>query len=313
MNKEPAKKLTTSSSQTEDFVFLSNMHRTDEARNTREKQYSPVNSSPTFLDKFFGEHRSSKDRKDKKLGWEPTLQEEEAIAELDSVIDHYKKHLSSKISGKQRKRREKDIDKNGGTWPKYRGPPFEMLHATPGTMTHSHRKNERVSIASLLNSPKLPAAIYGAKKLQERERDQEHERERPRERREIELARGGRSDNAGSSEPRRASVSSGCDSVLERDRGQCGFPIYNANMNQTASMSSPSSLPSMKPITVLPHFKSAGTFLPSLKTPFHPSSSSPVGSGSKASCSIHYSTNSIIDSPIDYSVVSANRDREVSL
>ncbi|UYV61317.1 DLG5 [Cordylochernes scorpioides] len=61
--------------------------------------------------------------------------EEDPIAELDSVLEHYGKTSSSSKVG----------NSNGGTWPKYRGPP---IHQCGGTSFHAKKKKERQSLSS---------------------------------------------------------------------------------------------------------------------------------------------------------------------
>uniref|UniRef100_A0A8D8WDJ1 Disks large homolog 5 n=1 Tax=Cacopsylla melanoneura TaxID=428564 RepID=A0A8D8WDJ1_9HEMI len=76
----------------------------------------------------------------------------DAIAELDSVIDSY----HSKHGG--RHKRGKELDKNGGTWPKARSGP--MIENGTGTILHPRRHKERLPLSVLLNNPpsyNLPA------------------------------------------------------------------------------------------------------------------------------------------------------------
>ena len=86
---------------------------------------------------------------------------EDALAELDSVLNSY--HMSttsgssSKGSGSSSKKKRKDRDsfKNGGTWPRARGGPI-IEHST-GTILHPHKYKERLPLSELLtNVPKYP-------------------------------------------------------------------------------------------------------------------------------------------------------------
>ncbi|XP_054265704.1 disks large homolog 5-like isoform X2 [Macrosteles quadrilineatus] len=66
----------------------------------------------------------------------------DAIAELDSVIESYHPRIH--------RREKKNIEKNGGTWPKARvGPVIE--HAT-GTIVHPRKNKERLPLSVLLNN-----------------------------------------------------------------------------------------------------------------------------------------------------------------
>ncbi|KAI5755793.1 hypothetical protein M8J77_019736 [Diaphorina citri] len=69
----------------------------------------------------------------------------DAIAELDSVIDSY----HTKHAG--RHKRGKELDKNGGTWPKARSGP--VIENGTGTILHPRRHKERLPLSALLNNP----------------------------------------------------------------------------------------------------------------------------------------------------------------
>lgn len=69
---------------------------------------------------------------------------DDAIAELDSVIDSY--HCKHSHHHKS-----KEMDKNGGTWPKVRGGPL-IEHKT-GTIMHPRKNKERLPLSVLLNNP----------------------------------------------------------------------------------------------------------------------------------------------------------------
>ncbi|XP_043274721.1 disks large homolog 5 isoform X4 [Venturia canescens] len=88
--------------------------------------------------------RHSKDRDEKKK------QEQDALAELDSVIDSYKKPNNGVLKRSKRRGTEK-IEKNGGTWPKARGVP--LIQNGTGTILHPRKTKERLPLSVLLNQP----------------------------------------------------------------------------------------------------------------------------------------------------------------
>ena len=99
--------------------------------------------------------RSSKDRDDKKkthANSSPNTfeQEQNALAELDSVIDSYKKPYNGVLKRSKRRGTEK-IEKNGGTWPKARGGP--LIQNGTGTILHPRKTKERLPLSVLLNHP----------------------------------------------------------------------------------------------------------------------------------------------------------------
>ncbi|XP_050531919.1 disks large homolog 5 [Daktulosphaira vitifoliae] len=78
--------------------------------------------------------------------------QEDAIAELDSVIDAFRPHpapTATKLSSRHRK--PKNLDKNGGTWPKARSGP--VIEHTTGTILHPRKNKERLPLSVLLNNP----------------------------------------------------------------------------------------------------------------------------------------------------------------
>lgn len=88
-------------------------------------------------------------------------QEQDAIAELDSVIDSYHKKASNSNNGvlKRSKRRGAEkIEKNGGTWPKARGGP--LIQNGTGTILHSRKSKERFPLSVLLHPPKYDNYNY---------------------------------------------------------------------------------------------------------------------------------------------------------
>ncbi|XP_012221505.1 disks large homolog 5 isoform X5 [Linepithema humile] len=82
-------------------------------------------------------------------------QEQDAIAELDSVIESYHKKASNSNNGvlKRSKRRGTEkMEKNGGTWPKARGGP--LIQNGTGTILHPRKSKERFPLSVLLHSPR---------------------------------------------------------------------------------------------------------------------------------------------------------------
>lgn len=61
------------------------------------------------------------------------------------MIDSY----HSKHAG--RHKRGKELDKNGGTWPKARSGP--VIENGTGTILHPRRHKERLPLSALLNNP----------------------------------------------------------------------------------------------------------------------------------------------------------------
>ncbi|XP_071442600.1 disks large homolog 5 isoform X2 [Hetaerina americana] len=88
-------------------------------------------------------------------------EQDDAIAELDSVIDSYRRNQGGdgvKTVAKRSKRREKEeaLEKNGGTWPKCRGGGPGIAHAN-GTILHPRRTKERLPLSAILgNTPRYP-------------------------------------------------------------------------------------------------------------------------------------------------------------
>jgi len=81
---------------------------------------------------------------------------EDALAELDSVLNSYHIGANGKGNGSsKKKRKDRDSFKNGGTWPRARGGPV-IEHST-GTILHPHKYKERLPLSELLsNVPKYP-------------------------------------------------------------------------------------------------------------------------------------------------------------
>lgn len=81
---------------------------------------------------------------------------EDALAELDSVLNSYHIGANGKSNGSgKKKRKDRDSFKNGGTWPRARGGPI-IEHST-GTILHPHKYKERLPLSELLsNVPKYP-------------------------------------------------------------------------------------------------------------------------------------------------------------
>ena len=100
--------------------------------------------------------RHSKDREDKKKRHRNSSpntfeQEQDAIAELDSVIESYHKKANNGVLKRSKRRGAEKVEKNGGTWPKARGGP--LLQNGTGTILHPRKTKERLPLSVLLNQP----------------------------------------------------------------------------------------------------------------------------------------------------------------
>ncbi|XP_076289646.1 MAGUK family member discs large 5 isoform X3 [Lasioglossum baleicum] len=83
--------------------------------------------------------KHSKDREEKKKRHRNSSpntfeQEQDAIAELDSVIESYHKKANNGVLKRSKRRGTEKIEKNGGTWPKARGGP--LIQNGTGTILH---------------------------------------------------------------------------------------------------------------------------------------------------------------------------------
>ena len=75
---------------------------------------------------------------------------DDALAELDSVLNSY--HTGS-TSKSKKKRKDRESFKNGGTWPRARGGP--VIEQGTGTILHPHKYKERLPLSELItNVPK---------------------------------------------------------------------------------------------------------------------------------------------------------------
>lgn len=107
-------------------------------------------SQPTLLDraynKIFGEKRTSKEKKNSQNIHSPSLgqDEDDPIAELDSVLE-----VHSKMLNKSSKESSKKAEKNGGTWPKYKGPLIQYNEVGTVARYPSRKKSERKSLATV--------------------------------------------------------------------------------------------------------------------------------------------------------------------
>jgi len=99
-----------------------------------------------------GESSHSREHEPKPLDQD----KEDALAELDSVLNSYHIGANGKGNGSsKKKRKDRDSFKNGGTWPRARGGPV-IEHST-GTILHPHKYKERLPLSELLsNVPKYP-------------------------------------------------------------------------------------------------------------------------------------------------------------
>lgn len=76
-------------------------------------------------------------------------EQDDALAELDSVIESY--HGKPGVLKRSRRRGMKESERNGGTWPKARNGPI-IEHGT-GTIIHPRRNKERLPLSVLLTNP----------------------------------------------------------------------------------------------------------------------------------------------------------------
>ncbi|XP_060859281.1 disks large homolog 5-like [Metopolophium dirhodum] len=78
--------------------------------------------------------------------------QEDAIAELDSVIDAFRPHPAPLTNTKYpcHHRKSKELDKIGGTWPKARSGP--VIDHGIGTILHPHKNKKRLPLSVLLNN-----------------------------------------------------------------------------------------------------------------------------------------------------------------
>ncbi|XP_043791302.1 disks large homolog 5-like isoform X4 [Apis laboriosa] len=100
--------------------------------------------------------KHSKDREEKKKRHRNSSpntfeQEQDAIAELDSVIESYHKKANNGVLKRSKRRGTEKVEKNGGTWPKARGGP--LIQNGTGTILHSRKTKERLPLSVLLNQP----------------------------------------------------------------------------------------------------------------------------------------------------------------
>ncbi|XP_054004564.1 disks large homolog 5 isoform X4 [Hylaeus anthracinus] len=100
--------------------------------------------------------KHSKDREEKKKRHRNSSpntfeQEQDAIAELDSVIESYHKKANNGVLKRSKRRGTEKIEKNGGTWPKAKGGP--LIQNGTGTILHPHKMKERLPLSVLLNQP----------------------------------------------------------------------------------------------------------------------------------------------------------------
>ncbi|KAM0726796.1 Disks large-like protein 5 [Formica fusca] len=103
-------------------------------------------------------HSKERDDNNKKKGHRNSSpntfeQEQDAIAELDSVIDSYHKKASNSnnnngVLKRSKRRGTEKVEKNGGTWPKARGVP--LIQNGTGTILHPRKSKERFPLSAFL-------------------------------------------------------------------------------------------------------------------------------------------------------------------
>lgn len=111
---------------------------------------------PTLLDKaynkIFGDKRVSKEKKGSLLP-----DEKGPIEELDSMLECYSKAGGGSKRGGRPQRQQPPQEPNGGTWPKYRGPPLQLGEAGVANTLQPHKRRERKSLASFTRQLQVPS------------------------------------------------------------------------------------------------------------------------------------------------------------
>ncbi|KAG1674896.1 Disks large 5 [Nymphon striatum] len=224
--------------------------------------YPPAQPS-TMLDRayqrIFREPRSKSRHDPNSL----SRQEAEATAALDSVIDHFSQPPELKVPKRRKKRGEKL--KNGGTWPKYRGPLIDYCEIGTATVRTPQKKKERKSIHSIASFPKQ-FSIY---------------------------------DSKGQSVDSTDCSSNGVTHKTSHNHDTYYINYKHNHAPQSSNCSAMNSMPVIRPKS--PTYHSSPSYS-------SPSPSSPI---KKTADHIHYSTTSTPATSLDYSVVSAQRDKEV--
>ncbi|KAL0275028.1 UNVERIFIED_CONTAM: hypothetical protein PYX00_003016 [Menopon gallinae] len=115
--------------------------------NSRAKSSGSTGTWNTIMEKFHNVTgpKTSKREEKKVRNISPPVdaferEQDDAIAELDSVIDTY--------HPKQSKPKEKGLEQNGGTWPKVRGGP--IIHQGTGTILHPRKTKVRLPLSDIL-------------------------------------------------------------------------------------------------------------------------------------------------------------------
>lgn len=225
-------------------------------KSSQPANYPPTAQSNSLLDRayqrIFKEPRSKNTHGANAM----SMQEAEATAALDSVIDHFSQMPELKAT-KRRKKKEKDKVKNGGTWPKYRGPPLDYSDVGTATVRAPQKKKERKSIHSIAAFPKQ-FSIYEPK---------------------------GQNMNPGGGD---------CtSSQMQREHDSYYVSYKHNHVQPMSSRSTMTGMPVIRPNS--PTYHSSPTSTPIKKATDH----------------IHFSTASSPATSLDYSVVSAQRDKEV--
>lgn len=133
---------------------------------SNEKPSSISNAWDNFRDKIDivrGRKHGSKERDDKKKSHRNSSpntyeQEQDAIAELDSVIDSYHKKTNNGVLKRSKRRGAEKDEKNGGTWPKARGGP--PIQNGTGTILCPRNKKERFPLSIILPLSKHDSSNY---------------------------------------------------------------------------------------------------------------------------------------------------------
>lgn len=284
------KVMTSSSVQTDDIVehsvnkhnkILSSLQRSRKETGEWTECQSP---QPTLLDKayykLFGERRHVKDKKScSSHSPSSLLGNEDPIAELDSVLDYYSKVSSSK-SFKSSSRKQ---DKNGGTWPKYkhRGP---HLHYSEAGTLQAYRRRERKSLSTFAQQ----FNIHDCKTVDE-----------------------------DLSEPKVTRVIEHCN---EKER-KCPINISDRDhllylecqrSSQSSDCSTLTSIPVLSPSVNTTRNSSSGSYTsPDMDTPLKIKCANQNTDQLDYVTPLSYTGNTTTNSYVDYSVVSAHRDKDV--
>ncbi|XP_054712748.1 LOW QUALITY PROTEIN: disks large homolog 5-like [Uloborus diversus] len=245
-------------------------------------------SQPTLLDraynKIFGEKRTSKDKKSSPTSPHSSVlghEEEDPIAELDSVLEVHSKMLNKSV-----KESAKKPEKNGGTWPKYKGPLIQYSEVGTVARYPSRKKSERKSLAMVNKQFSLYDPTMQCSK-QTPESPMNH-----------------LLDDCSDNENGRLSVTMNSDRISVFVDCQHGHPA--------SSCSKKSNIPIISPSASNTQTSSSGSSYasPDISSP-HKTSMSGQSNEQLSDIRLPYNGNSSPSSLLDYSVVSAYPNKDV--